>query len=677
MASTTALTEPQLPELTDPSSKNHYLKDNHPIPVNGSLSTPSAPVGEDFIKDAINLATVNALRMALYQVTGDPELAAMKVSKEPIRGGAMADYVISKEDEEKVKAKAQEFLTLQDQKKAPNTPVEFSQPSFDESSNLMKIFTGEALKSNELRLGHEELAFDDFPRAVTWTKKPSPGTLTSFHVVVVGAGINGISAAVSLKNLGINYTVIDRQSDTGGTWIINTYPEARVDTLGFSFQYKFERKYKWKEMFPSAQELREYLDYVAVARGVKEKFKFNRELIAATWDEAISAWQLTLKLPDGSAESMTANAIISAGGLFATTNMPNIPGINTYKGKMFHTTAWDHSYDHNNKRIAVIGTGSSGAQLMPGLAKVASHLSVYQRTPQWIAPYEGYRAEVPLQLDWLIENMPFYRNWYGYSLFVRGLQLPALQVEDPAWIAKGGLVNERNDGMRVGLTNYIKSKVGADSPLLPKLIPNGAPFVRRLVVDNGFYDALLRPNTELVTEPIASFTETGIRTADGVERTFDLVVLGCGFKPTEYLYPCAYKGRDGATLDKTWAKDGARSYLGLTIPGYPNLFTMYGPNHQPRGGPSLHSWSEIWGRYAIASIVSLIENGKKSLAVKQEVYDKYNERLDDENAKLIWEREGAGYFVNKFGRQGVNMPWTAEVYHAWVAKPDLGDYDVR
>ncbi|KAF2489014.1 FAD/NAD(P)-binding domain-containing protein [Lophium mytilinum] len=651
MASATALTEPELPELTE--------------------------VGEEFIKDAINLATVNALRLALYQVTGDIELRDMKVSKEPIRGGAMADFVISKEDEEKVKAKAQEFLTLQEQRKAPNTPVEFSEPSFEESSNLMKIFTGEKLKPSELRLGHEELAFENMPRAVNWSKQPSPETLKNFHVVVVGAGINGISTAVSLKRLGINYTVIDRQSDTGGTWIINTYPEARVDTLGFSFQYKFERGYKWKEMFPSAQELREYLDYVAVKHDVKPRFKFNRELIAAIWDEESQSWQLTLKLPDGSTEPMTANAIISAGGLFATANLPDIPGIKSYKGTMFHTTGWDNSYDYHNKRIAVIGNGSSGAQLIPGLAKTASHLAIYQRTPQWIAPYDGYRAKVPAHLDWLLDRMPYYRNWYGYALFVRGMQLPPLQVEDKEWIAKGGLINERNDGMRKGLTAYIESKVGKDSPMLPKLIPKSAPLVRRLVVDNGYYDALMRDNTELVTEGITSFTEKGIKTADGKEREFDLVVLGCGFKPTEYLYPCDYTGRDGAKLDKTWAKDGARSYLGLTIPGYPNLFTLYGPNHQPRGGPSLHSWSEIWGRYAIAGIVKLIEGGKRSMEVKQEVYDEYNGRLDKENAKLIWEREGAGYFVNKFGRQGVNMPWTSEVYHAWVVSPELGEYDVR
>ncbi|OCK83165.1 FAD/NAD(P)-binding domain-containing protein [Lepidopterella palustris CBS 459.81] len=676
MASAAALTEPELPELTAPPAENHYLKDNKPVAVNGATKNSSAPVSDEFIKDAINIATINSLRLALYQTTGDPELANMKVSKEPIRGGAMLDYVLSKEDEEIVKAKALEFLKLQETHNGPNTPVEFSQPSLEDSSKLMKVFTGEDLKPRELQLGHEELAFEPFPREVKWTKKPSADALKNFHVVVVGAGINGISTAVSLQRLGINYTVIDRQADTGGTWVVNTYPEARVDTLGFSFQYKFERDYKWKEMFPGASELRKYLDHVATKFGVKPQFKFNRELVAATWDEPSSSWQLTLKLPDGTTEPMTANAIVSCGGLFATPNVPQFPGSDSFTGRIFHTTAWDHSFDYRNKRIAVIGNGSSGAQLMPGLARDAKSLAMYQRTAQWIAPYDGYRAAVPAHMDWMLDHMPYYRNWYGFAAYIRGMQLPPLQVEDPAWVAAGGFVNARNDGMRKGLTEYIKSQVGADSPLVPKLTPTFAPLVRRLVVDNGYYKALTQPNVELVTETIERFTPNGILTKDGKERSFDLIVLGSGFKPTEYLHPCAYTGRAAVTLSKTWAKDGARSYLGLTIPGYPNLFTLYGPNHQPRGGPSLHSWSEIWGRYAISCIVYMLEEGKKSMEVKQSVYDEYNARLDEENSKLIWEKEGRGYFVNAWGRQGVNMPWTADVYHEWVAKVNVGDYVV-
>ena len=428
-------------------------------------------VTEDFIRDAIDKSTVNALRLALYQATGDATLAYMKVSKEPIRGGAMLDYVLSKEDEEIVKTKALGFLLALQTNNLLGISIPGSKtPSLEDASKLMGVFCGEQLKQRELQLGYEELAFQDFPRGVTWTKQPSAKKLDRYHVVIIGAGINGISTAVNLRRLGISYTLIDRQSDVGGTWLLNTYPEARVDTLGFSFQYKFERAYKWKEMFPSANELCQYLDHVAVKHDVKKNCKFDREVIRAKWDEISSLWTLTLRTPDGREETMTANSIISASGLFATANIPDFPGINDYKGHMFHTTLWDHKYDYKNKNVAVIGTGSSGAQLIPGLARHVKKLSVYQRTAGWIAPYEGYRSAVPAHMNWILDSMPYYRNWYAFACYIRGMQLPPLQVDDPEWRAKGGFVNERNDGMRKGLTQYITSKVGADSRLLPNLV---------------------------------------------------------------------------------------------------------------------------------------------------------------------------------------------------------------
>jgi len=190
-------------------------------------------VAEIFIRDAIDKSTVNALRLALYQATSDATLADMKVSK--------------------VKAKALEFLLALQTKELLGTSIPGSkQPSLEDASKLLGVFCGEQLQQRELQLGYEELAFQDFPRGVTWTKRLSTEKLAKYHVVIIGAGINGISTAVNLQRLGIPYTLIDRQSDIGGTWLLNTYPEARVDTLGFSFQYKFERKYKWKERFPSA-----------------------------------------------------------------------------------------------------------------------------------------------------------------------------------------------------------------------------------------------------------------------------------------------------------------------------------------------------------------------------------------------------------------------------------------
>ncbi|CAK7199386.1 hypothetical protein SEUCBS139899_002065 [Sporothrix eucalyptigena] len=649
--------------------------------TNGHVTNGHAPSHgngrktEEYIRRAVEKGNPNALRISLYYATCDPDLTSMVVSKQDARGGAMQDYVLSPGDTKIVQDKAVEYLLKQQNNPSSTT----TPPTQQECVRLMSIFHGEQLNSKMAQMGYEELAFQKFPRDVSWSAgQPCEDRLSTFHVVIIGAGINGISMAVMLKRLGIQFTLIDRQQDVGGTWMENNYPEARVDTMGFTFQYKFERSTHWREMFPPGNKIRNYLDDVSLRYDVKKNILFGREVVDANWDNLNHVWELTVQ-HNGTREPLLIrpNVVISAVGLFSTPNLPNIPGINDFQGHMWHTTHWNQDVAWEGKRIAVIGNGSSGAQLIPGLARKASKLGVYQRTPQWMSPYAGYRDNVPGELEYLFENVPFFYNWNNYAGYIRSMQLPPLQVDDPAWRAQGGLVNRRNDKLRASLTKHIIDKVGGpDSPLLPKLLPTYAPLVRRLVVDNGFYDALMRDNVELFADGIDKITEDGIRSKDGRDEPYDIIVLACGFQPTNYLYPVDYHGLDGITLDVTWAKDGARSYLGLTIPGYPNLFTMYGPNHQPRGGPSIHGWSEIWCRYIATCIVAMVENDIQSLDVKQQVYDEYNVRLDAANKKLIWESDGKGYFVNEHGRQAVNLPWDTEDYHAMVLAPNLEDFHI-
>lgn len=642
--------------------------------VHEAATAPKAKtVDEEFIREAVEKSGVNALRMALYQMTGDPALAAMKITKQKIRGGVLFDYILANEDIEIVKQKAVEYLM----KGPPSGDKIPAPPSIDESRKLMNLFAGLMIKDNDVLAGYEELAFAEFPRGVEWTKKPPMEDLARHKVLVIGAGLSGIAAAVQLKRLGIPYVVIERQAGVGGTWLLNTYPECRVDTLSYLFQYKFEKNYKWNEYFASRQETQKYLEHVAIKYGVKEDFRFNREVVGARWDEETSVWQVQIRYrKTGKIETMIATSIISASGLFATPKFPDIPGIETFKGHMFHTTQWDHSVDFTGMRAAVIGTGSTGTQLIPGLSRSVKSLTVYQRTPNWIVAYDGYRATVQDHMSWMCDHMPYYWNWYCYAAYFRSLDLAAVQVKDAAYEAAGGCVNERNDGIRAVLTDFINTKFPGRPDLVQKLTPTHAPLVRRLVVDNGFYDALKEGHVELVTENIERITEKGILTKDGVERELDMIVLGAGFQTGKYFFPIDYVGLGGVTLESTWKKDGARSYLGMSMPGFPNLFSLYGPNHQPRGG-SLYSWAEIWARYAVASVAWMVENGASSMSVKADVNEDYQTRLDERMRTLIWESEGAGYYVNEFGRQGVNMPWTTSEYHEMVVKPNMEDFDVE
>jgi 4-hydroxyacetophenone monooxygenase len=631
---------------------------------------PSPTDHEAFVRRVVDQANLNALRLTLYQITGDPELAAMRVEQKPIRGGALLQNLVADEDVPRLKEKAIAFLL--------DPPSSVPPPPNDaDSRELLKLFSSDPKSENFLRFGVEELAFAEFPRDVHWTNRPPQKVIDDFKVLVIGGGISGIGSAIQLQRLGIPYRVIERQSDIGGTWQLNNYPEARVDTGSYLYQFKFEKNYHWSEFFAARDETKRYLKHVAEKYEILPQFQYDTEVVAAKWDEERALWTATLRGKDGSEEQVTANVIVSGSGLFSTPNLPDIPGIESFEGEMFHTARWNHGYDFAGKKVALIGTGSSGTQLMPALAQGAEQLTIYQRTPNWIMALEGYRSPVSPEARWLFDNLPFYWNWYCYATFDTAMQLQGLHAYDREWQAQGGGINPRNDQVKAALTEYIEHKVGDDPVLLKKCMPSYPPLARRLVVDNGWYDALRRDNVELVTEPIERITPKGIVSADGEERQFDLIVLGAGFQTSRYLWPVKYEGRDGATLEKAWAKDGARSYLGISMPGFPNLFMFYGPNGQPRSG-GFYSWAEVWARYSAGMIVKMIEGGFRSAEVKRDTFDSYNAELDEAMKEILWEREGAGgYYNNEFGRSGVNLPFLTEDYHAMVAEANPEDYLLR
>jgi 4-hydroxyacetophenone monooxygenase len=615
---------------------------------------------------AVRLADANVLRMALYQLTGDPQLAAMRVETVPVRNGAMTAYALAEAHHRIVQEKAVAFL------RNPQSAPAWSNDSVRE---MMTLFSGVPLTDDQFRLGLEELALVEFPREVKWSNgEKAPRGVGNITVAIVGAGISGLAVAFALRRLGIPFVIIERQGDVGGTWQLNTYPDARVDTSSYLYQYKFEKRYPWPEFYASQASMLGYLRHIADKYEIRPHILFSTKLKEAAWSESDSRWRLGLEDPRGQRREIKANFLVSASGLFSVPNFPDIPGIEGFQNKMLHTASWDHSYNFTGKKIALIGNGSSGAQIMPRLAAKATSLTVYQRTPSWIVEMKGYKSPVPDDLKWLHQTMPFYWNWLSYSSYVTTLGLQPAQTLDAEWRKRGGLVSEKNDALRAALESYIRLKLAGKPDLIEKSIPRYAPLARRLVIDNGWYDALLRSNVELVTSAITRISPRGVVTAEGLEREFDLIVLGAGFKTSRYLWPVRYVGKDGATLENLWAADGARANLGMTMPGFPNFFMMYGPNSQPRTG-SFMSWAEIWARYCVRLIVAMIETGASSIECKPEAFERFNREMDDEGRKIIWEAEGgSGYYVNEYGRSGVNMPWLVEEYHRRVSQPDLDEF---
>jgi 4-hydroxyacetophenone monooxygenase len=619
-------------------------------------------VDSAFIRRAVELADLNAVRVALYQQTGDPEIRALPVAAKLDDAGR-----------ELLVDKAVAWLS---EHAAPGMPAE---PPEAELRDLMNLATAEEMGDLEFEARRDLPGFKAFPWTAEWTDG-KPELPEDFQVAVVGSGFSGLAMAVQLELLGIPYVVLERRPEPGGTWSINRYPDIRVDTISITYEYAFEKKYPWKEYFGQGAEVREYLDYISKKYGVFEHTRFNRNLKKATYDESRDRWVLELDTPDG-LEIVEANALVNAVGTFANPKLPKFEGQDEFRGVVVHPARWPEDLDVTGKRVAVIGNGSTGVQLLAPVAEAAEHVSVFQRTPQWISPRDKYGKPVEPEIRWLIDNFPGYWNWWRYMAIAALFGTHGYLVPDEEWVAKGGKFNAMNDKLRDDLTAYIKNQTGGRQDLIDRLIPEYAPFSRRPVVDNGWYRALTRENVELVTEGIARLTPTGIETVDGAVRDVDVIITATGFEVMRYLWPAEYQGTDGVSLHDLWSVDGPRAYLGMMVPHFPNMFMLYGPNSQPlSGGTGLPIWYVVWSAYSARCLVRMIEEGASRVEVKEQAYQRYNDALDVEAATLLLMREeGApekNYYINEFGRMQVNAPWYGPEYHRMCTQVDWDDITI-
>ncbi|MGX1932004.1 flavin-containing monooxygenase [Microbacterium resistens] len=623
-----------------------------------------------FVERAVAHADVNALRLSLYQITRDPEIASIVPRRVY---GAVADTVsFAVEDEELIRRKAVDLLLTG----AP-AEEELPEPTASEIDELIQMLEGRRLEPPELTLRRQIPSFGDMPFQARWTADPS--VPDGYHVAIVGAGIAGIAMGVQLAQLGIPFTVYERRSEVGGVWSINTYPDAGVDTLSATYEYGFEKKYPWPAYFARQADVRAYVEHVARRHGVFDRISFGSDVRVARFDDRSQDWTLTVSREGQPDQIVRADVVVAASGIFATPRDLPIEGAEGFAGDVVHTARWHDGVDCTGKRVAVIGNGSTGVQLLSKVAETAESVTVYQRTPQWISPRANYGVPIPDELQWLIGALPFYWNWNKYVAAMGTIELRNVLTTDARWIEGGGAVSERNDDLRALLTRYIEHQVGGRRDLVDQLVPDYAPMTRRPVVDNNWYASLTRPNVELVSTAIDRIEETAIVTADGTARETEVILAAVGFQTEKYVWPTAYYGEGGVSLEEVWRPQGAQAYLGMTVPRFPNLFLLYGPNSQPvAGGAGLPTWFEIWSRYVAQGIVAMLEGGHASMAVRQDVFDRYNEELHAEAQKLIYLSEHStmkrNYYVNEFGRLQMNAPWTGERFFEMCEALQVSDY---
>jgi 4-hydroxyacetophenone monooxygenase len=318
-------------------------------------------------------------------------------------------------------------------------------------------------------------------------------------------------------------------------------------------------------------------------------------------------------------------------------------------------------------------------QFVPRSAEEVSQLTVFQRAAHWAMYNASYRQPVHEGFKWLLRHVPYYHSWYRFLLFWVGADrvYPVFRI-DPDWHESDRSIGPANEMFRVGATEYIKQQLGGDAELIRQCVPDYPPLGKRPLLDNGWYQTLTRDNVALVTEGIREVTPRGVVTADGVEHPVDVLVLATGFHAGKFLWPMQITGRDGAVLEERWEQgENPRAYLGITMPDFPNLFCMYGPNTNPVVGSVIYML-ECQTRYIMGCLRELLENGHQSLECRQEVHDEYNVRLDAELEKMVWRHPRVkSYYNNRAGRVITNVPWTMYDYWDMTRVPDFKDFHIR
>ena len=620
------------------------------------------------LPSAIAEGDIRVLLMVLVHMTGDLGwLEAPYKPRRDIRLIPDPEAGVSKEIQDEVRAAVLKLFASGEPAPA------ITDPGDELMLKMMRACLGENVAPEYAALMREEMGF--IPRQARWTAQPPPEQLQKDHVLIVGAGVCAIALGVALGRLGIPYTIVEKNAELGGTWYINRYPGCGVDTPNHSYSFSFGARNQWTRYFAQRHELLDYLKKVALEHDVRSHIRFNTQLTSSRWDETKCCWISTLQTRSG-IETFESAVLVSAIGQLNDPSPAHFKGEADFTGTMLHSALWSDDVKFDGKHVAVIGTGATAMQLVPSIADRVASLTVYQRSPQWARPVAGYSDAITEGAQWLLACLPFYVQWYRFNMFWRygdGL-LPFLR-KDPDWPHPDRAVNKGNDRHRQELTDFILSELKGRPDLIEKCVPTYPPYGKRILLDNGWFRTLTRPNVELVTDQIDHFARQGIVTSDGKLRPADLIVISTGFKVTEMAARLDITGRDGKRLADIWANDNPTAYLGLTVPGFPNFFTMLGPNSGPAHGGSVIFQSECQSRYITACLVDMIEHGIAAIDVRQQVHDQYIRKVDAEHEQMIWTHPGmTTYYRNKQGRVFSAMPWRFVDYWAMTHDPDLGEY---
>ncbi len=503
-----------------------------------------------------------------------------------------------------------------------------------------------------------------------------PSSLKTKSAIVIGAGISGICAGIELQRLGIDYMLFEKNEDFGGTWFENRYPGCGVDTPALTYTFSC-RPNDWSKYFPLRDEIENYLLDTAREYGLAARTQFNSKVESAHWIDDAGQWEVVVSRPDGVTATHRADYLFSAVGLLNTPQFPKIDGLDSFSGELIHTSRWPKDVNLSGKRIAVIGNGASGMQVAPAVADEASALTLFARSKQWAAPFPQFRKEIPGGVRYLMRAVPLYRAWLEQRLsWTFNDRVHGTLRRDPEWPHPERAVNAINDGHRRHFTRYVQEQLADRPELIDDVLPDYPPFAKRMLLDNGWYRTLRKPNVRLIPEHLARVDGNRLISSSGIEVEADVIILATGFQTTRVLGSYEVIGRNGRNLRDLWGEDDAAAYLGTLVPGFPNMFILLGPNVGSGHGGSMIRNIENQMHFAGEVVLASAARGADTGEVKDEVYQDYRRRIDEAHATLVWTHPGTeNWYRNAKGRVIAITPWRNDAFWRMTRSPKADDLD--
>ncbi|MFF0491677.1 flavin-containing monooxygenase [Nocardia sp. NPDC003482] len=478
------------------------------------------------------------------------------------------------------------------------------------------------------------------------------------HILIVGSGFSGLGMAIRLRQQGQDdFLVIERGGDVGGTWRDNTYPGAACDVPSHLYSYSFALNPDWTRSFSRQPEIQRYISDVADRYQVRDKHLFDTEMTSARWNEADARWEVQT-----SRGAFTTDILISAIGALCEPNLPDIKGINTFEGQIFHSARWDHDAELRGKRVAVIGTGASAIQIVPAIAPEVAHLDVYQRTAPWLLPRLDRPYTLPERLAF--KHIPGVQRLSRAAIYAaRETQVVGLAKFPPAMrafelLAKAKLAYEVRD-----------------PELRRKVTPNFRIGCKRMLISNEYYPALGRDNVDVVTDGIREIRANSIVTTDGTEREIDAIVVATGFHVTDNPAYETVVGRDGRSLAEQFDATGQQGYKGAAIANYPNMFFLLGPN-VGLGHTSMVYMIESQINYIADAVATFDRQHLRTVEVRQDAQDRFNRELQAKLVGSVWNTGGcASWYLDKHGNNTTLWPDFTFRFRRLTEKFDVAAYD--